>query len=312
MNPSPDQMPTTSGQSVDKFLVGVEVGPAIIRAGIFDSHYRLHGKTKITTRVERGTAAMIERIVKCIRYAVDECDLSMAQISRIGIAVSGRINRNGVVESCPELHWQNVPLRASVAAQLDTEVEVGQVHELGALGIRSLEFDKPAGRFAAIFLAPQIGAAVSIDDEWQNLSALHDSAAEQDALSRNILATIPHSAFAHYRGRDFRKALRKPEKADVWNYVTQIAETAGVCAARVHGHYSPEVIALGGGLIDEMKEEILAIVQASFERAAQGTTGSLPPLLPSRLGDLAPITGAAIWAHGKTEPATEFMADAAR
>lgn len=65
-------------------------------------------------------------------------------------------------------------------------------------------------------------------------------------------------------------------------------------------------------MIDEMKEEILAIVQASFERAAQGTTGSLPPLLPSRLGDLAPITGAAIWAHGKTEPATEFMADAAR
>ena len=310
MNPPPDQLPSAPGQSVDEFLVGVEVGPAIIRAGIFDSHYRLHGKTNITTRVERGTAAIIERIVKCIHYAVDECDLSLAQISRIGIAVSGRISRNGVVESCPELLWQDVPLRAALAAQLDAQVEVGQVHELGALGIRSLEFDTPVPRFATIFLAPQIGAAVSINDEWQDLSALHENPGETDALSRNILATIPNSQFAHYRGRDFRKALRKPEKVDVWNYVTQIAETAGLCAARIQRHYSPEVIALGGGLIDEMKEEILAVVQAGFERAAEGAIGTLPPLLPSRLGDLAPITGAAIWANGRGEPSTAFMAGA--
>jgi len=310
MNLLSDNPPSTQCQGINEFLVGVEVGPAIIRAGIFDSQYRLHGKTKITTRVERGTAAIIERIVKCIRYAVDECDLSMTQISRLGIAVSGRINQNGVVESCPELLWQNVPLRASLAAQLDVQVEVGQVHELGALGIRSLEFDKPVPRFAAIFLAPQIGAAVSIDEDWQDLSALHDSDAETDALGRNILATIPHSQFAHYRGRDFRKALRKPEKVDVWNYVTQIAETAGLCAARIQRHYSPEVIALGGGLIDEMKEEVLAVVQASFERAATGAIGTLPPLLTSRLGDLAPITGAAIWANGKGSPATAVMAGA--
>lgn len=312
MNLLSDNLSSAQGQGVNEFLVGVEVGPAIIRAGIFDSQYRLHGKTKITTRVERGTAAIIERIVKCIRYAVDECDLSMTQISKIGLAVSGRINRNGVVESCPELHWQNVPLRASLAAQLDVPVEVGQIHELGALGIRSLEFDKPVPRFAAIFLAPQIGAAISIDDEWQNLSALQDSAADTDALGRNILATIPHSQFAHYRGRDFRKALRKPEKVEVWNYVTQIAETAGICAARIQRHYSPDVIALGGGLIDEMKEEILAVVLASFQRAAQGAIGTLPPLHPSRLGDLAPITGAAIWADGKGEQSTAVMADAAQ
>ena len=312
MNLMSDNLPSTQGQGINEFRVGVEVGPAIIRAGIFDSQYRLHGKTKITTRVERGTTAIIERIIKCIRYAVDECDLSMAQISRIGIAVPGRINQNGVVESCPELRWQDVPLRVALAAQFDAQVEVGQVHELGALGIRSLEFDKPVPRFAAIFLAPQIGAAISIDDEWQDLSALHDSDAEADALGRNILATIPHPQFAHYRGRDFRKALRKPEKVDVWNYVTQIAETAGLCAARIHRHYSPEVIALGGGLIDEMKEEILAVVQASFERAAQGAIGTLPPLLPSRLGDLAPITGAAIWANGKGEPSTAFMASSSR
>jgi hypothetical protein len=61
-----------------------------------------------------------------------------------------------------------------------------------------------------------------------------------------------------------------------------------------------------------MKEEILAVVKASFERATNAAIGTLPPLLPSRLGDLAPITGAAIWAIGKGEPSTAVMADAAQ
>lgn len=311
MHPAPHSLSSAKDRSAAEFLVGVEVGPAIIRAGVFDSHYHLLGKTKITTRIERGSAAVIERIIKCVRYAVDECDLSMSQISEIGIAVSGRVSQNGIVESCPEMQWQGVPLQASLEVQLNTKVGVGQLHQLGALGIRSLEIDKPVPRFAAIFLAPQIGAGISIDDQWQDLNSLHDAPVDADALSRNILAIIPHPQFEYYRGRDFRKALRKTESVELRNYVTRIAETAGICAALIHRHYSPEVIVLGGGFIDEMKDEILATAQASFERETQAASGTLLPLLPSRLGDLAPITGAAIWANSRREHSAASKTEAA-
>jgi len=308
MNPEPAKLSYPQGQKTESFPVGIEVGPAIIRAGVFDSDYHLLGKTKITTRPERGSGAVIERIVKCLRYAVDECDLSMSQLSEVGIAVSGRISRDGVVESCPELLWEDVPLQAALTAQLDAKLQVGQIHRLAALSIRSLEINRPVPRFAAIFLAPQIGAGISIDDQWQDLTALPHNPEEEDALSRNILATLPQSPFTHYRGRDFRKALRKAENIAVRNYVAQIAEAAGICAARIHRQYSPGVIAVGGGLIDEMKDDILAIAQASFERAVQATGGTLPLLLPSRLGDLAAITGAAIWANEKRETSMKLMA----
>lgn len=307
MTPVLQNPPTATAQSVGAFLVGVEVGPAIIRAGVFDSHCHLLGKTKITTRRERGPAAVIERIIKCIRYAVDECDYSMSQVSKVGIAVSGRISPEGIVESCPELDWQGIPLQAALVAGLDTKVEVSQVHELGALAIRSLEIDQPAARFAAIFLAPQIGAAVSLDGQWQDLRLLRRDPSDPDALSRNILASVPHPVFGQFRGRDFRKALRNSENTAVRDYVTHVAETAGICAARIHQQFTPEIIALGGGLIDEVKEEILATAQASFEQTVVGFTGTLPTLIASRLGDLAPITGAAIWANSRQAPTTALM-----
>ncbi len=302
MTPALQNPPAPTAESVGTFLVGVEVGPAIIRAGVFDSHCHLLGKTKITTRRERGPAAVIERIIKCIRYAVDECDYSMSQISKVGIAVSGRINSEGIVESCPELDWQGIPLQAALAAELDTTVEVSQVYELGALAIRSLEINKPVTRFAAVFLGPQIGAAVSLGGQWQDLQLLRRDTNDPDALSRNILAAVPHPVFGQFRGRDFRKALRNSENRAVRDYVTHIAKTAGICAARIHQQFAPEIIALGGGLIDEVKEEILATAQASFEQTVTGFTGTLPTLIASRLGDLAPITGAAIWANGRQTP----------
>ena len=116
-----------------------------------------------------------------------------------------------------------------------------------------------------------------------------------DHLQRHVLATLPHPIFGEFRGRDFRKALKKTENLAIRDYVNQLADLAGECAARIHRHFSTEVIALSGGLLDEMADEILARAQASFNRNSSSLPQPPPTLIASRLGDLAPITGAAIW-----------------
>lgn len=292
----------TSG-SPDAVTVGVEVGSAIIRAGVFTDGHHLLGKTKITTRIERGPAAVMERIAKCIRYAVDECDLQMAQVARIGIAVPGRIAGGAVVESCPELLWENVPLQAALAGQFEVPVFIGQLYELAALGILSVELERSPGRFAAIFVAPQCGAGVCLDGAWQDLTPLRTDDTDAERLRRNILAVRPHPLFGQFRGRDFRKAIKKSESPALREYVNTLADAAGECAARIQLRFAPEVIVLGGGLLDEMKDELLSHAQARFEQiiSSSGTAPQpLPSLIASRLGDLAPITGAAVWAEQQT------------
>lgn len=287
--------------------VGVEVGSAIIRAGVFTKGRHLLGKTKITTRIERGPVAVMGRIAKCIRYAIDECDLQMAQVARIGVAVPGRIAGGAVVESCPELLWENVPLQAVIAGQFEIPVSIGQLHELATLGILSSELDRPVNRFAAIFVAPQCGAGVCLDGEWQDLTPLRIDDGDAERLRRNILAARPHPLFGQFRGRDFRKALKKTENLALREYVGVLADAAGECAARIQRRFAPEVIVLGGGLLDETKDEILSRAQARFEQiVSTSRTVHEPPLrlTASRLGDLAPITGAAVWAEQQTIPST--------
>ncbi len=295
MNPASHNLSSATAVASETVVVGVEVGPAIIRAGVFGKDFHLLGKTKITTRIERGPAAVIERIAKCIRYAVDECDLQMSQVAQIGIAVPGKVHGGTVVESSPELLWEDINLQTAIAGQFEIPVSVGQLYERAALGILTLEIDQPVQRFAAIFVGPQIGSGVCVDGEWQDLTPLQRDAADVENLQRHVLATLPHPVFGEFRGRDFRKALKKTDNQAIRDYTNRLADLAGECAARLHRHFSTDIIALGGGLLDEMKEEILARAQASFSRNSSSSTQPLPILVASRLGDLAPITGAAIW-----------------
>lgn len=295
MNPPTHNLAPAAAVAPETVVVGVEVGPAIIRAGVFARNFHLLGKTKITTRIERGPAAVIERIAKCIRYAVDECDLQMSQVAQIGIAVPGKVHGGTVVESSPELLWEDINLQTAIAGQFEIPVSIGQLYERAALGILTLETDRTVQRFAAIFVGPQIGVGVCVDDEWRDLTPLLTKPADADHLQRHVLATLPHPIFGEFRGRDFRKALKKTENLAIRDYVNQLADLAGECAARIHRHFSTEVIALSGGLLDEMADEILARAQASFNRNSSSLPQPPPTLIASRLGDLAPITGAAIW-----------------
>lgn len=298
MNPTAQTPTPVTAHDAESVVVGVEVGPAIIRAGVFGKDFHLLGKTKITTRIERGPAAVIERIAKCIRYAVDECDLQISQMARIGIAVPGRVHGGTVVESSPELLWEDINLQTAIAGQFEVPVSIGQLYERAALGVLTLEVDPPTPRFAAIFVGPQIGAGVCVEGEWQDLTPLRSDAAdaaEIENLQRHVLATLPHPVFGEFRGRDFRKALKKTENFAIRDYAHRLADLAGECAARIHRQFSTEAIALGGGLLDELKDEILSRAQASFSRMSGAPAPSIPTLMASRLGDLAPITGAAIW-----------------
>lgn len=295
----------------DAFVVGVEIRPAIIRAGVFAPDRSLLGKTKISTKLERGPEVVIDRIAKCIRYAVDECDVEISQICRVGVAAPGRIVDDSIVANASELGWVNVPLRAHLSSHFDRPVAVGQFFNVAALGIQGTELRHPTLRFGAIFIGPKLGGAVRIGNEWQDLTSLAESSAGNEEAGHQIIAALPHALFSQYRGRDFRKALKKSENTAVRAYVSELAVLAGESAARIHQAFALETIVLGGSLMDEMKDEIMATAREAFDRRTHGDRRQTCALHASELGDLAAITGAALWSrrHCST-PEPDLMTNA--
>ena len=72
-----------------EYLVGVDLGGTKILAGIFTTSLKCVGRSKMSTKAERGPEAVIERIAHCVQDAVDECDLSLKQVRGVGIGAPG-------------------------------------------------------------------------------------------------------------------------------------------------------------------------------------------------------------------------------
>lgn len=296
---------SNAGQIAERtcaYYLGAEVDPLLIRAGVFSAGGTLIGKTKFSTKSERGAAGVIPRIEKCLRYAVDECDLEMDEIAAIGIGVPGLIGEsNGVVIRAPHLAWQNIALRQQLEDALGRPVAIANSHNLGAFGVHAKEGKASALSLGAIFLGPLITGGLIVRGQWQALDARVTAAGLGAMPDYNVLATVNRPEFEQFRSKDFRKAIRQGNER-VRDYVRQIAFKAGEAAAWLMQGAAPEMIAIGGGMLEEMKEELLHLVREGAARELNAPWPETTRLIASGLGDLAAITGAALWSASRHAP----------
>src|SRR5262244_701631 len=107
-------------------VVGVDLGGTKILTGIFDNSYECVGMGKVSTKSQRGVEAVVERIDRCVRDAVDEADLAMKQVAGIGIGAPGAVDfDSGTVIFAPNLEgWKDVPLKKDLEKHLGVPVFV--------------------------------------------------------------------------------------------------------------------------------------------------------------------------------------------
>jgi glucokinase len=95
---------------------------------------------------------------------------------------------------------------------------------------------------------------------------------------------------------DLRKAIKRGDKL-VEKIVENAAEYTGIAVANLINILNPEVVVLGGGVIDALEDEMMAIiVETAFDYAMAGTTNGIE-IIASKLGDHAGITGGAVLAR---------------
>ena len=66
--------------------VGVDLSAPKMLAGAVTPEGKLLGKVKFSAKPDRGPKVLLERVARCIRDAVDECDFTMPQVRAIGVA----------------------------------------------------------------------------------------------------------------------------------------------------------------------------------------------------------------------------------
>ena len=107
-----------------RFVLGIEINPTDIFAGLFNFNCKLveHIRTSITA--EQSVGEIVRLLEITARGLLSKHNIAEKMAAGIGLAVSGSISKDGVVELSSPMGWKAVPLRAMLQERFDCPVSV--------------------------------------------------------------------------------------------------------------------------------------------------------------------------------------------
>jgi glucokinase len=317
-------------------FVGVDLGGTKILSGLFDPTFNCVGQMKLSTKANRGADEVIKRIARCVRDLVDECDVSMKLVRGIGIGAPGAVDtQEGKVIFAPNLGWKDLPLKKELEKELDVPVFLENDCKLHALGVYEVEFKGKPRNMIGIFVGTGIGAGIIIDGKpflGANGTAgevghmvidingpecgcgnrgCFEALASRRAIFRTLQSAVKKGQgtiltemlgkdLEDLRSGDLRKAIRRGDKF-VESVIEQAAEYIGIAVGNLINLLNPELIVLGGGVIEQLEQEMMGIIEKVARKRALAGTAKGIEIVATRLGDDAGITGGAVLAQRQTK-----------
>jgi glucokinase len=224
-----------------------------------------------------------------------------------------------------------VPLKKILEKQLDLPVHLENDCNVCALGVHQVELKGKPQQLVGIFLGTGIGGGLILNGRL--FSGFNRTAGEighmvlevggpkcgcgnrgcfealagRAAIFRRIQAAVKDgqktlltemlgSDLEDLRSGDLRKALRRGDKF-VEQVIEEAAEYTGIAVANLINVFNPEVVVLGGGMIQQLADEMMAIIVETAQDYAMSGTAKGINIVASDLGDDAGITGAAVLAR---------------
>ena len=319
---------------MEELYIGVDLGGTKILAGIFDSDHHCLASKKTKTNQEEGYDAVCGQIVETIHAAAELAGIDPAKVNGAGIGAPGSISSDeSHVLFAPNLGWRDAPLKADLEAGLGCPVWLGNDCNVAATGIHRLELEAKPNDMVSLFLGTGIGAGIITNGVFLTgatraagevghmvldpdgpvcgcgTRGCFEALASRTAIFNKVKSAVNDGAktllmdagddsVTRIRSGKLRRAIEAGDELAA----AVLGETClytGVAIANLCNLLNPEVVALGGGLIEQLQADMLPKIRdAALERIMPGARQVR--IMATALGDNAGITGAAILAHDHT------------
>lgn len=314
-----------------EYWIGFDLGGTKMLATIFDESFKPLGKERKKTKGHLGSKTGLSRITEAIEEALDDANLKADDISGIGVGCPGPIDmENGILLYAPNLGWEKVNLKSHLEKEFKCPAFIGNDVDMGVYGEYRFGAGQDGHCVLGVFPGTGIGGGCIYDGQILRgkhmtcmevghvvavpggpLSAAGQSGSLEAVASR--LAISSAAAQAAYRGQ--APVLRKAGGTDlseirsgalsesveageeaVIDIIKDAAKKIGTGIAGMIHLISPDIIVLGGGLVEAMPKLFLNSVDEGVKEWLLPTYHGTFKIKVAELGDDAAVKGAAAWA----------------
>lgn len=280
-----------------KYCMGIDVGGTTVKIGLFCTDGTLLENWEIPTRKDEGGAYILEDIVKSLKDKWEEKEISVDDVTGIGIGIPGPITEDGTVLKCANLGWGvfNVANELSRLTGIEN-VKVGNDANVAALG----EMWKGGGQgykdVVMITLGTGVGGGVILNgkiltgtrgaageighitvnyDETDTCGCGKHGCLEQFASATGIVKEAKRMLLASDKPSKLRDVeylsakiifdLAKEGDELANAMVEQLGRYLGLAASYVAGVIDPEVFVIGGG-VSKAGEMLTTLIKKYYEQ----------------------------------------------
>ena len=315
----------------DNLWVGFDLGGTKMLSLVFNNDFKIIGRERKKTKPQDSTGVPVERIIKTIRSALDSSGNSGKALSGIGIGAPGTLDlEKGIVLEAPNLGWQKVPLKSVLEKEFSCPVVIINDVDAGIFGEYHLGAAKNVNSVLGIFPGTGIGGGFVYNGNLftgKTNSCFEighfpvvphgircgcgrygclETVASRLAIAASAAVAIyrgeaPHlhkltgTDIATIRSGALAQSIKNGDTA-IEQIVRQAAQWLGIVIGGLINVLLPEIVVLGGGLVEAMPEIYLQEVKFSCNKHVMPSFAKSFKIVTASLGDDATASGAAAWA----------------
>lgn len=312
--------------------VGFDLGGTKMMAAALSDEFRVLGRRRRKTKGTDGAKSGVERIVETIHDALKEAQVKAGDVAGIGIGCPGNVDlERGVIIDSANLGWKNVPLKEILQKEFGCPAVILNDVDAGVYGEYRFGAGKSARCVIGVFPGTGIGGGCVLEGQvirGKTMSCFEIGHVEinPDGLpcgcgrsgcletEASRLAISAQAAMAAFRGEAphllaaagtdlseirsgmLAEAIQAGDKI-IARIVERAARQIGRAVGDVVNLLLPDVVVLGGGLVEAMPEIFVKGVEEAARLRAAPPFAKTFKVAAAKLGDDAVVRGAAAWAE---------------
>ncbi len=310
-----------------KFSIGIDLGGTKVLIALVN---RETGEVvhfvKKKTKKDKGPKNIVRKMLEGIEELLDESNIALSEIQSIGVGAAGQVDReNGILIAAVNLDCYDLNIKEKIQEHFNIPVYLGNDVEIAAMGELKFGAAKGYDDVVCIFVGTGVGSAIVKDGKVIKgatgtageighvivdlngrpcACGAHgclEAYASRSAIERRIEGALKkgrYSVILDYmeNGKSItshmiRDSIDRNDEL-VTQYVDEAAEYLSGGIASVINFINPQLVVLGGGLIDAVDYFYKKVVKQAKARALPVPVTKIE-FKKAALGDFSGVVGAA-------------------